>query len=131
MLFELILWSTPWMISIRLSIPITRATSTTAPALCSPDWPENFMLILRWCKMMTMGLSYSLLLQGMLLWLILRSSARLLGCLCSRFLSVPSMKWCWLLPWMISGSSFMLSHRARSELLPSGLVLCLPRTACL
>lgn len=80
---------------------------------------------------MTMGLSYSLPLSGMLLWLILRSSARLLGCQCFRFPPVPSMKWCWLLCWLNSGSSFMLSRRARSELLPSGLVLCLPRTWCL
>jgi hypothetical protein len=131
MLFELILWSLPWMISIKLSRLITKATSTTVPAWCLPVWSRNFMLILRWCRMMTMGLSYSLPLQGMLLWLILRSSVRLLGCQSFRFPPIPSMKWCWLLLWMSSGSSFMLSHRARSKLLPSGLVPCLPYTACL
>jgi hypothetical protein len=43
---------------------------------------------------------------------------------------VLKMKLYCLLPWMRCGNSFMLSPRVRSDLLPSRLVLCLPRTAC-
>jgi hypothetical protein len=78
---------------------------------------------------MTMEFSYSLPLQGMLSWLILRSSVGSLTYRCFRFQLVPSMKLYWPILWMSLGSSFMLSHKAMSELLPSGLVLCLPHTA--
>jgi hypothetical protein len=66
---------------------------------------------LRWCRLMTVGLSYTLPLQGMLLLLILRSSVGSLTCRCFKFRPVPSMRLCWLLPWMSTGNSFMLSHR--------------------
>jgi len=118
------------MASMRLSRPITRYTSTTTLALCSLGWSDSSMPISKKCRMMTMALSYSPPLQGMLSWLILRSSARSSGCQYFKSLPVPSMTLFWLHLWMSSLSSFMLSRRVRSEPLPSGLVLCLPRTAC-
>jgi hypothetical protein len=127
----LILWLLPCMIFTRLSRLITGATSTTVPVLYSPNWFENFMQILRWYRMMTMGLSYSLPLQVILLCLILRLSAKSLECQFFRSLSVLIMKLYCLLPWMSFGNSFMLSLKVRSDLLLLGLVLCLSCTACL
>jgi hypothetical protein len=118
------------MIFMRLSKLLTRATSTIVFVLYSPDWSKNFIQILRWYIMMTIGLSYSLPLQGILLWLILRLSARSLECQFFKSLLVLIKKLYCLLPWMSSGNSFMLFPKVRSDLFPSRLVLCLPRTAC-
>jgi hypothetical protein len=84
----------------------------------------------RSCKMMTMALSYSLPLTGILLWLILRLSARSLECQYSRFLPARTMKLFCPRPWRSSWNSFILPLRVRSDLLPSRSVLCLPRTTC-
>jgi hypothetical protein len=80
------------------------------------------MMIMEWCSSPPLQATSSLL--------ILRSSVTSSESQCSRFRPAPTMRWCCLHPWMISGNSSVTFRKVWSALLPSGLVPCHPSTAC-
>jgi hypothetical protein len=119
-------WCLHWIVSMRLSRPITRATSTPVPALFSPGWSGCSMPTWRWFRMMTVGWYYSPLLMATLSLLIPRSSVTSLWYLFLIYPAVYRMRWCYLPPYMSFESSSMPFHREKSVLPPSGSAHCLP-----
>jgi hypothetical protein len=117
------------MISIKLSRPITEATSTTTPTLCSPNWSENYAH-LEVVQNDDNGVVLQSTIAGHAILVDPQVISQIIGVPVLQISASPFNEVVFA-PSLDSGSSFMLSHRARSELLLSGLVLCLPRTVCL
>jgi hypothetical protein len=128
--FELISWCPRWTTYLPLSRRTIGDISTDVLVWCTPDWSSCSTPTWKWCRTMITEWCFSPPLQAISSLLILRSSVTSSESQCLRFWPVHTMRWCFLHPWMISGNSSMPSLTARSALLPLGLVICLPPTAC-
>jgi len=127
--FGLISWCPHWTTYLPLSRHTIGDISTAVLVWCTPNWSSCSTPTWKWCRTMITEWCFSPPLQAISSLLILRSSVTSSESLCTRFRPAYIMRWCSLLPWMISGNSSIPSLTARSALLPSGLVPYLPPTA--